>query len=652
MPDKNGNGRRLDSWKDIALYLNKDVRTVIRWEKTRNLPVHRIPGGQRNVIFAYKHELDEWLTRGENGNEAPQKLKEIGESPPASRNQDFPPSKRQSAFFLAPGFRKWIVPLIAGCLLSSLFLSMAWVRLRSAPNVHPLSFKRLTDDGRNKGNLRTDGKMLYFNETRGARMVLVAAPISGSPLRLIDTPFANAMLQDLSKDGRTLLITSLEGIAREGPLWAMATEGGPPRRIGDVLCAAARYSPDNQKIACTAWNTVVLMDTDGTHRHTLFSFVFPVGQVAWTPDGTRLRTVLEENAPNTYTPWELAVNQNGTETAARKLPLGTNCCLDWAWIEDGKVAVYVRVDQEGKRHAVTAPENYSLDGKQETELSVKVGEIVGLDSIRTGRTLYLATSNASHGELWKFDARTGEFKAFLTGMSAAYLAYSPDGKWITYRSTEDGSLFRSRADGSEALQLTKPPMYVEVSSWSPDGRHIAFTGRQPGRPFRIYLIDRDGGIMQEAAEGNDAQGGPSWSPDGKALVYGNVLCEELRDCWIRRLDLATRTTEIIPGSHGCRTARWSPDGKYIAALHLPTYQLMLFDVNAHHWKMLADSVTGDNINWASDSRAVYVDSPREKKSIIERIAIKDGDRHTIVTLANLERGAGMTDGWIGLAPDN
>jgi predicted DNA-binding transcriptional regulator AlpA len=58
-----GNGK-LDSWKEIAAYLGKDVRTVIRWEKKRNLPVHRLPGGQ--AVFAYKSELDDWLQQKED----------------------------------------------------------------------------------------------------------------------------------------------------------------------------------------------------------------------------------------------------------------------------------------------------------------------------------------------------------------------------------------------------------------------------------------------------------------------------------------------------------------------------------------------------------------------------------------------------------
>jgi hypothetical protein len=64
----------LDSWKEIAAYISRDIRTAMRWEKERGLPVHRVPGdGARQPVFAYKDELDEWLERkeGSAGTERP-----------------------------------------------------------------------------------------------------------------------------------------------------------------------------------------------------------------------------------------------------------------------------------------------------------------------------------------------------------------------------------------------------------------------------------------------------------------------------------------------------------------------------------------------------------------------------------------------------
>lgn len=54
-------GNRLDSWKQIAAYLGRDVRTVQRWAHERRLPVHRLPGGDRPRVFGLEGELDEWL---------------------------------------------------------------------------------------------------------------------------------------------------------------------------------------------------------------------------------------------------------------------------------------------------------------------------------------------------------------------------------------------------------------------------------------------------------------------------------------------------------------------------------------------------------------------------------------------------------------
>src|SRR6266852_1067839 len=51
---------RLDSWKEIAAYLKRGVRTVQRWERSNGLPVHRLELDRQGSVFAYKPELDTW----------------------------------------------------------------------------------------------------------------------------------------------------------------------------------------------------------------------------------------------------------------------------------------------------------------------------------------------------------------------------------------------------------------------------------------------------------------------------------------------------------------------------------------------------------------------------------------------------------------
>ncbi len=53
--------KRLDSWKEIAAYLNRDVTTVQRWEKREGMPVHRHLHEKRGSVYALTEELDAWI---------------------------------------------------------------------------------------------------------------------------------------------------------------------------------------------------------------------------------------------------------------------------------------------------------------------------------------------------------------------------------------------------------------------------------------------------------------------------------------------------------------------------------------------------------------------------------------------------------------
>src|SRR5436309_4727981 len=58
LPDK-----KLVSWKEIAAYLGREVRTVQRWENTEGLPVHRHEHLRKSTVYAYASELDEWFRK-------------------------------------------------------------------------------------------------------------------------------------------------------------------------------------------------------------------------------------------------------------------------------------------------------------------------------------------------------------------------------------------------------------------------------------------------------------------------------------------------------------------------------------------------------------------------------------------------------------
>ena len=74
------NGKKeniLTSWKEIAAYLDHDVRTCVRWEQRYGLPIHRLDRDSKGKVFAYREQIDEWLAaRAANGTSRPEAASE------------------------------------------------------------------------------------------------------------------------------------------------------------------------------------------------------------------------------------------------------------------------------------------------------------------------------------------------------------------------------------------------------------------------------------------------------------------------------------------------------------------------------------------------------------------------------------------------
>jgi hypothetical protein len=114
-------GRRLDSWKAIAQYLGRDVRSVQRWERDRGLPIHRLPGQKGGAVFAYENELSQWLRSGsERADTSALPTFETHPSPRVENESAATPSLTSSGL----ASRKW---LLAALLLIGVLL-LAWQR--------------------------------------------------------------------------------------------------------------------------------------------------------------------------------------------------------------------------------------------------------------------------------------------------------------------------------------------------------------------------------------------------------------------------------------------------------------------------------------------------------------------------------------------
>jgi Tol biopolymer transport system component len=110
---------------------------------------------------------------------------------------------------------------------------------------------------------------------------------------------------------------------------------------------------------------------------------------------------------------------------------------------------------------------------------------------RDGRKLFVV-GEQGQGELVGYDSKTQNFAPFLSGISAESVSFSPDGTAVAYVTYPEGSLWRSKVDGSDLLRLTLPPMQVALPCWSPAAKWIAFMANTPGKGMHSYLIPAEG----------------------------------------------------------------------------------------------------------------------------------------------------------------
>jgi hypothetical protein len=269
------NGRRLDSWKEIAVYLNREVRTAMRWEKERGLPVHRIPG-KRSGVYAVASEVDAWLRAEANGNSG-------GDSMPVALPQPVSAKGEKPA--------RWLV--ISGALA---LLGIAILLLRiSAPGplvpqlLHPVP---VTNDGLLKNDLLPSGRAVYIWSGDGERSKLERRSASGgmpSPVSFF-TP-GNRWPLDISPDESAILVLQRDSSDCPCPLWSVPASGGAGRRLGDVAARSAAWSPDGKMLAYATGRDLYVANRDGGMPRRLATVSGFPEALRWSPDGKRLRMV-------------------------------------------------------------------------------------------------------------------------------------------------------------------------------------------------------------------------------------------------------------------------------------------------------------------------------------------------------------------------
>lgn len=173
----------------------------------------------------------------------------------------------------------------------------------------------------------------------------------------------------------------------------------------------------------------------------------------------------------------------------------------------------------------------------------------------------------------------------------------------------------------------------------------------PGKPWKIYLIDADGGKLTPILDETRNQADPAWMPDGQSIVFGRLPDRMSNDQpkAIYLLNLKTHKLVDIPDSKGLFSPRLSPDGRYMIAMPQDQHALLLYDLRAQHWTTLTTHGVGDP-TWSNDGRFVYFQDFLETGKPIYRIAVPDAKPEVVATINNLRPVAATDYRLIGLAP--
>jgi Tol biopolymer transport system component/DNA-binding winged helix-turn-helix (wHTH) protein len=557
-----------------------------------------------------------------------------------------PPSGAAVGAVREPPLRKRRVVAATGGVVVAIAAAILGYRLtRPLPPPKVLRTVQLTRDRRPKYPIMvTDGVRLYFSEIIAGSWTPVAVPTSGGEVVQIPSPLRDAVVQDISPDGSELLVMDTSTIIPEGPLWIIRVFGGAARRVGDAQCGEAAWAPDGREILCLRGNDLFLTNVDGGESRKLATAPgFPYFS-RWSPDGNRISISVYDGKSRAL--WELA--RDGTNFH-QKLP-GWNAPLGACsghWTPDGKYFLFDS-DRGGTIDVWVMAESRSffqrrsLEPIQLTVMAVDSGKPV---PSKDGKKIFVLAAE-TYGELQRYDGQAHHFVPYLSGISAEGTDFSRDGRWVTYVSVPEGTLWRSNVDGRERLQLTSPPMHVFLPRWSPDAKRIAFQGQVPGKAWRIYVLPAEGGSPQELLPGKGKdQFDVGWSADGQTIVFSESMSPDSK---IYLLDLQANKVSTLPGSEGLYSPRWSPDGRYIAALRSSEYYLWLFDLRVKRWIELLRIPVGYP-TWSHDSKYIYFDSP--KGPAFYRLRVRDRKLEQVFSLEHVPL-TGNLGGWTGLAPDD
>jgi Tol biopolymer transport system component len=557
---------RLDSWKEIAAYLNRDVTTVQRWEKREGMPVHRHLHDKQGSVYASRAELDAWARSRnlpppqENGNNA------------SSANAPALPPRPASASRIT-----WTLVLASAAVLAALAIGASlWLHRTEYFWRNPIAnarFQTVTDFGgmEEAAAVSRDGHFVAFLSDRDGPMDVWVTQVGSGQFHNLTRGSApeitNPLLRtlDFSPDGSLVTFWARRPAssgAADISIWAVPTLGGQPRPYlqGVAECDWSRdgsqlayhtpgpgdplfISEDNQGSEPRPDARPIFTAPAGLHSH------FPL----WSPDSKFIYFV-EGALPDKLDIWRIPSRGGTPERITSQ-----NGRVTYPVLLNRRTLLYLASDPDG-----SGPWLYSVDVERRIphRLTSGLDRYTSLAGSADGARI-VATLTSPKSTLWRVPITSSRTDSAATPISLTtgtgfsprlgpnYLLYvSASGERESIWKLANGTA--TELWGATASQVSGGPAI------SPDGASIAFSVRQHGHAL-LYMMQADGTHARIVTDSLDLQGAPTWAPDSQSIT---VAANDHGVPHLFRVPLDGRSPSSLIREYSSDPV-WAPDGSFV-----------------------------------------------------------------------------------------
>jgi DNA-binding winged helix-turn-helix (wHTH) protein len=523
---------------------------------------------------------------------------------------------------------KWV----ATGAVAALLVAAAFWGTRPPADAVVESVTQITDDGQAKGvfdSLQSDGSRLYFNEGRRGDLHIAQVAVTGGAISIIPTPLVDAQPGGVARDGSFLSVLQ-GGAAPPGhPVWKVPLPAGEPVRIGNLKGQDTSVTPDG-RIMVGYEGDLFIVDADGSNLRKLVSGMDGwVGNPAMSSD---LKQIAFTFYPHGGGASIYLVNSDGSDSREVAASPDLFCCSQWT--ADDRYLLFetrAKIVQEiwymPVRRSWWQPR---VPPRKLAALPLSLHD--PMPNPRDPKTVF-ALGNKERGELVRLDLKTKKFGPFLPGISATDVVFSKDGQWIAYNAFPEMTLWRSRVDGSDRLQLSFE-MAGEEKSFSTDGKSVAFS--PSGKP--MSLINIEGGEARPITQDKGASF-LDYSPDGRQIAFTTPGAYNV-------MDVATGQRISIPAQGDLWGGRWIGDNKLVAMLASRS-GFKLLDLKSHTWSDWAiDPATNSISRWgvSPDHQYLYYATSGVDPQLM-RVRIGENRAESVISLKDFRFA--MLVQWVG-----